>query len=83
LKARDSRRRLRVREVIVMSRESYHRYARSIVGTAVKSCSKALFAVVWRHGKSPCFLRCAFSAVVDVDSASANFQLVNVDDFLE
>lgn len=66
-----------------MSRESYHGYARSIVGTAVKSCSKAFFAVVWRHGKSPCFSRCSFFAVVDVDLAGVNFQLVNVDDFLE
>jgi hypothetical protein len=66
-----------------MSIEIYGKYARSIAGMAVKSCSKAFFAVVWRHGKSPCFLRFAFSAVVDVDSASVNFQLVNVDDFLE
>jgi hypothetical protein len=66
-----------------MSIEIYGEYARGIVGMAVKSCSKALFAVVRRHGKSPCFSRCSFSAVVYVDLASANFQLVNVNDFLE
>ena len=50
---------------------------------AVKSCSKALFAVTLRHGKSPCFLRCGVFAVADIDSARVNSEPVNVDDFLE
>jgi hypothetical protein len=33
---------------------------------AVKSCSKALFAYVWGHGKTPCFLRRVVFALVDV-----------------
>jgi hypothetical protein len=50
---------------------------------AVKSCSKALFAVQLGHGKSPCFLRCGVFAVADIDSARVNSEPVNVDDSLE
>ena len=42
-------------------------YTRSIVGLTVKSCSKALFAVVLRHGKSPCFSRGSVLTAVGVD----------------
>ena len=42
-------------------------YARSIVGLAVKSCSKGIFAIASTHGKSPCFSRCRILTVVGVD----------------
>ena len=42
-------------------------YTRSIVGLAVKSCSKALFACSRRHGKSPCFSRGSVLTAVGVD----------------
>ena len=58
-------------------------YTRSILGLAVKSCSKALFALSLRHGKSPCFSRCGVFALVDVDSASLDFVVVNVKEILE
>jgi hypothetical protein len=50
---------------------------------AVESCSKALFAGTLRHGKSPCFSRCGVFALVDVDSASADFVAVDVKEILE
>jgi len=56
---------------------------RSIVVLAVKSCSKALFAGVWGHGKSPCSLRRAVFALVDVDWASVDFAVVYVKKLLE
>ena len=42
-------------------------YTRSIVELAVKSCSKTLFALCLRHGKSPCFSRCCVLTAVGVD----------------
>jgi hypothetical protein len=50
---------------------------------AVRSCSKAIFAVLFGHGKSPCFPRCSFSAVVDVDSVSVDFAVIDVKEILE
>ena len=58
-------------------------YTRSILGLAGKSCSKGIFAGIWRHGKSPCFLRCGVFALIDVDSASADFADVDVKEILE
>jgi hypothetical protein len=80
---RSSRLCLKIREVTITSFNSYREYARSIVRIAVKSCSKALFAGIWRHGKSPCFRRCSVFALVDVDLASANFAVVDVKEILE
>jgi hypothetical protein len=57
--------------------------ARSIAEMAVESCSKALFAGAWRHGKSPCFSRCGVFALVDVDSASVDFAVADVKEILE
>jgi hypothetical protein len=34
---------------------------------AVKTCSKAISAIVVRHGKSPCFLQVSFLSVVGPD----------------
>ena len=34
---------------------------------AVKNCSKAISAIVVRHGKSPCFLQVSFLSVVGPD----------------
>ena len=56
---------------------------RSIVVLAVKSCSKALFAGIWGHGKSPWFSRCVLFEVVDVDWASLDFAVVDVKKILE
>ena len=66
-----------------MSFESRREYTRGIVELAVKSCSKALFAGIWRHGKSPCFSRCIVFALVDVDYASVDFVVVDVEEILE
>ncbi|MCJ7763049.1 hypothetical protein MUP38_06310 [Candidatus Bathyarchaeota archaeon] len=66
-----------------MSFDNYRDYARSIVEMAVKSCSKAFFAIAWMHGKSPCFPGCGFSVVVDVDSVSVDFAVVDVEEILE
>ena len=66
-----------------MSFDSTHKHARSIVELAVKSCSKALFALSLRHGKSPCFSRCSVFALVDVDSAGSDFTAVDVEEILE
>jgi hypothetical protein len=49
----------------------------------VKSCSEAIFAPAGEHGKSPCFLRCCFSAVVGVAQAMSVFASVYVGKFLE
>lgn len=73
----------RVREATNTSSNSYREYARSIVGIAVKGCSKALFAGIWRHGKSPCFMRCVVFALVDVDYPSVDFAVVDVEEILE
>ena len=80
---RSSRLYLKAREATITSFDSYPEYAFSTVGLAVKSCSKTLFAVMLRHGKSPCFLRCGVFALVDVDSASVDFAVVDVKEILE
>ena len=54
-----------------------------MVVLAVKSCSKALFAHVWGHGKTPCFLRRVVFALVDVDWVSVDFAVVDVKKLLE
>jgi hypothetical protein len=50
---------------------------------AVKTCSKGIFGVLSGHGKSPCFLRCCFFAVVGVDCGVLVFASVDVGEFLE
>ncbi len=63
---------------------SVNRYcARSNALMAVETCSKAILALSFRHGKSPYFLRCCFSAVVGVDGAVSVFASVDGEDFLE
>jgi hypothetical protein len=57
--------------------------ARSIVLISVETCSKAILALSVGHGKSPCFLRCCFSAEVGVDYAASVFASVNIGKFLE
>ncbi len=59
------------------------RDARSNALMAVETCSKGIFGLLFGHGKSPCFLRCCFSAVVGVDGAVSILASVNVADFLE
>jgi hypothetical protein len=66
-----------------MSFNSSHECARSIREMVVKSCSKSSFAGCWRHGKSPCFLRCGVFALVDVDSASVDFTVADVREIME
>ncbi len=56
--------------------------ARSIALMAVETCSKAIFALRVEHGKSPCFLRCAFLQLFGVDDAVSVFASVNVEEFL-
>jgi hypothetical protein len=75
--ATDSLACLRVREVAVTSIEIYRVYARSIVGMAVRSCSKAIFAVLFGHGKSPCFSALGFLTTADIDARVSIFS--NVD----
>jgi hypothetical protein len=57
--------------------------ARSIALMAAKPCSKAILALCFGHGKSPCFLRCVFLQLFGVDDAVSVFASVNVEDFLE
>jgi hypothetical protein len=59
------------------------RDARSNALMAVETCSKGNFGVLLGHGKSPCFLRCCFSAVVSVDCTVSVFASVDVGEFLE
>jgi len=58
-------------------------YTRSIVGLAVKSCSKGIFAIASTYGKSPCFLRLDFLRLFGVDGTVSVFASVDVADFLE
>jgi len=51
--------------------------------TEVKTCSNAIFEEAVGHGKSPWFLRCAYSDVADMDSASAVFGLVSISKLLD
>ena len=57
--------------------------ARSNALMAVETCSKGIFGLLSGHGKSPCFLRYGFSAVVGIGYAVSVFASVNVADFLE
>ena len=57
--------------------------ARSIALMAVESCSKGIFALCVGHGKSPCFLRCCFSAVFGVDGTVLVFAPVDGDNLME
>ncbi len=74
---------LRVLEETSMCLELSFRDAYSIGLTAVKPCSKSFFGLLSGHGKSPCFLRCGFSAVVGVGYAVSVFASNNVADFLD
>lgn len=56
--------------------------SRGIALMAVETCSKGFFRLLSGHGKSPCFLRCCFSAVVGVDCAVSVFVSVDVENFL-
>lgn len=58
-------------------------YTRSIVGLTVETCSKALFAVALRHGKSPCFLGFAVLKTVGVDVLVLVFDVVHGRVFLK
>lgn len=74
---------LRALEEASMCLDLSFRDARSNALMAVETCSKGIFAVLPGHGKSPCFSRCCFSAVVGVDYAVLVFASFNVGKFLE
>jgi hypothetical protein len=57
--------------------------ARNSALMAVETCSKGIFELLSGHGKSPCFSRCCFSALVGVDCAVSVFASINVGEFLE
>ena len=57
--------------------------APSIVLMAVKTCSKAVSTLCAGHGKSPCFLRCAFLQLFGVDDAKSIFASVDGANLLE
>jgi hypothetical protein len=50
---------------------------------AVKTCSKALFALCRRHGKSPCFLQVTFLQLVRPDYPLLVLPCLNGQEFLE
>jgi hypothetical protein len=50
---------------------------------AVKTCSKAIFALTLNYGRSPCFSRCSVLKVVGVDYTLLVLASVNVGEFLE
>ena len=58
-------------------------YTRSIAELAVKSCSKSIFALCLRHGKSPCFSRCCVLTVVGVDEGTLVLRVVDGAFFFE
>jgi hypothetical protein len=70
-------------KIVMLLDYSEHCYVRSIALMAVETCSKAILTVGVGHGKSPCFLRCSFLAVVGVDYALLVLAFVNVEDFLD
>ena len=80
---RSSRRYLRIREVTITSSDNQPACPRSFTKLAVKSCSKGILALCAGHGKSPCFSRCSVFALVDVDYASVDFTVVDVEEILE
>ena len=57
--------------------------ARSIAFLEVKSCSKAFFAPIVGHGKSPCFSEVAFLQLLDPDYPLLILPYVDGADFLE
>jgi hypothetical protein len=50
---------------------------------SVKICSKAIFAVTSRHGKSPCFSQLTFLSLVGPDYPLSILPFVDVGEFLE
>jgi hypothetical protein len=44
--------------------------------SSVKLCTNRFFQTLVNYGKSPCFLRCAFSSVVDVDCLCLSFEVM-------
>ena len=74
---------LEVLEAANTSFENPCECAFGVMELAVKSCSEAIFTPIDRHGKSPCFLRCHFSAVVGIDHAMLVFASVDVEKFLK
>jgi len=44
--------------------------------SSVKHCTNRFFQTLVNYGKNPCFLRCAFSSVVDVDYLCLSFEVV-------
>lgn len=74
---------LRTSEEVSMCLRLSFRDARSTALMALETCSKGIFELLFGHGKSPCFSRCSFSAVVGVDAAVSVFASVNVREFLE
>ena len=58
-------------------------YTRSILGLAVKNCSKGIFSSICRHGKSPCFSRCSVLNAVGVDERVLVFDAVDGVFFLD
>jgi len=64
-----------------MSLEHLYVDGQSVVTTVLKFCSETSFEHSLEHGKSPCFLRCCFSAAVGVDYAASVLPYVNVEKF--
>ena len=58
-------------------------YTRGILGLAVKSCSKGIFAIASTYGKSPCFSQCSFLTAVGVDERVLVFDVVDGACFLD
>ena len=52
------------------------------LAVAVEGCSNGIFGYVRSYGKSPCFLRCAFLSVVDVDRGGFVLPSINIHDLL-
>ena len=70
---------LRVWEIANMSLEQDLK----VVLMAVKTCSKALFALSRRHGKSPCFLPVTFLQLVSPDYPLLVLPYLDGQEFLE
>ena len=60
-----------------MSPEGQYGDIHLAVKMALKSCSKGVFASLLGYGKSPCFFRCAFLNITDVDQAMLVFRVVD------
>lgn len=74
---------LKVLEEASMCHKLSPKDTRSNTLMAVETCSEGFLGVLSVHGKSPCFLRCCFSAVVGIGYAVLVFASVNVEEFLE